>query len=63
MKKRNSNIEVPTLQNGGECCTPSTFSSDQVTSNSDCCEKPVDNSACCDKSETKEINIQKTGCC
>jgi len=65
MKKRNSNVEVSTIQSGDKCCAPTTLSTDQVkvTGNNDCCEKPVDNSACCDKNETKEVNSQKTGCC
>ena len=63
MKNRNSNIEMATTQNGSGCCVPTTSVNEPIINNNDCCEQPIDNSPCCDKSETKAVNVQKTGCC
>lgn len=43
------------------CCGPSTTATKEVESA--CCEQPTDGSSCCDKTETKETNSKKTGCC
>ena len=56
MKTRNSNKEE--LQESG-CCTITV----NKEKNDPCCEQPTDGSSCCDKSETKEVNSEKTGCC
>lgn len=63
MKKRKSNIGINTIKNEGGCCTPSTAVTEEVVSNEPCCEPPANGSSCCDKNESKEVNIQNTGCC
>lgn len=42
------------------CCGPIT---EVQETESSCCEQPTDGSSCCDKSDTKESNSEKTGCC
>jgi len=42
------------------CCGTSTTVEE---AESECCEQPTDGSSCCDKSDTKENNSEKTGCC
>ncbi|WP_159025420.1 hypothetical protein [Aquimarina sp. Aq78] len=61
MKTRNTNNQVETVQQASGCCE-STSVQVQSAQNS-CCEQPTDGSSCCDKNESKEINIEKTGCC
>ena len=53
------NKEEAEVQGSG-CCSASR---DQEEKNTSCCEQPSDASSCCDKSETKEVNGEKRGCC
>lgn len=50
-------MDVTESQVGG-CCGPT--SSEKADP---CCEQPSDGSSCCEKSETREMNAAKTGCC
>ncbi len=59
MKSRKTNIQDTEASSGG-CCGTTTTASSKANS---CCEQPADGSACCDKSESKEVNAVKTGCC
>jgi len=45
------------------CCSPAPLSTEKTTSTDACCEQPTDSSPCCDKTASKEVNSQKTGCC
>jgi hypothetical protein len=56
MKTRNTNKQVETVQQDSGCC-------ESTPVQSSCCEQPTDGSSCCDKDESKEVNIEKTGCC
>lgn len=56
---RKSNIEERAAQSNG-CCTPTVSTREN---NDPCCEQPEDGSSCCDKTESKEVNSEKTGCC
>ena len=59
MKKRNPNLRVLKSQES-QCCT----STAEVSKNEDpCCEQPSDGTSCCDKTENREVNSEKTGCC
>lgn len=58
MKTRNTNTEEVTPQGGG-CCSPTV----ETKASDPCCEQPTDGSSCCDKTESKEVNAVKTGCC
>ncbi len=61
MKTRNSNTQIETVKQGDGCCdSPADL---KKTSGESCCEQPVDGLSCCDKDESKEVNIEKTGCC
>ena len=59
MKTRKLNKEVVELQ-VSECCTSTTVNNEI---SDPCCEQPTNDSSCCDKSETREVNAEKTGCC
>lgn len=59
MKTRKINIEEIEIQTSGCCSTPI----ESKEKKESCCEQPIDESSCCDKSETKEVNSEKTGCC
>ncbi len=59
MRTRKSNVEETTVQSSG-CCTPT---NNKVEKSDPCCEQPADNTPCCDKTESKEVNAEKTGCC
>ncbi|WP_034041722.1 hypothetical protein [Wocania ichthyoenteri] len=59
MKTSKLNTEETTTQSSG-CCTPTASVKEQ---NTPCCEQPEDGSSCCDKTESKEVNSEKTGCC
>ncbi|MBG6130322.1 hypothetical protein IWQ47_001595 [Aquimarina sp. EL_43] len=61
MKKRNTNKQVEIAEQGSVCCGSTTVQAQSAQSS--CCEQPTDGSSCCDKEESKEINIEKTGCC
>lgn len=61
MKTRKLNIEEEVLGQENGCCTTTTDNNKEV--NDPCCEQPTDGASCCDKTETKEVNSQKTGCC
>jgi len=65
MKTKNSNQQIETVQQDGGCCGTSVSEVKEVTEVSEvpCCEQPTDASACCDKNESKQTNIEKTGCC
>jgi len=62
MKTKNSNKQIETVQQGGGCCGTSSLEVKE-SSEMSCCEQPMDGSVCCDKNESKEANIEKTGCC
>ena len=59
MKTIQSNTEEQEIKING-CCSSPINKEDKSTA---CCEQPSDGSSCCNKGETKEINIEKTGCC
>ncbi|EZH73457.1 hypothetical protein ATO12_16080 [Aquimarina atlantica] len=61
MKKRNTNKQVETIQQNSGCCGSEPIETQSAQSS--CCVQPTDGSSCCDKDESKEINIEKTGCC
>ncbi|MDO5977505.1 hypothetical protein [Flavivirga spongiicola] len=62
MKTRNSNTGIETVKQDGGCC--GSLLDVVETSNQACCEQTTDDgSPCCDKNESKEVNIEKTGCC
>jgi hypothetical protein len=58
MKTRKSDTEEVATQESG-CCTTTV----NTKENDPCCEQPTDGSSCCDKTESKEVNAEKTGCC
>lgn len=52
-------MEAVAPQENG-CCSTTTVNKNE---NDPCCEQPTDGSSCCDKTESKEVNAKKTGCC
>lgn len=61
MKTRNTNKQVEIIQQSSVCCGSTPLQTQSAKSS--CCEQPTDGSSCCDKEDSKEINIEKTGCC
>lgn len=61
MKTRNLSTQIETVKQDGGCCGSGVETSSIV--DQQCCEQPIDGTSCCDTNETKEVNIQKTGCC
>ncbi len=59
MKTRQSNTEEVAVQQSGCCAAPTV----NKIENDPCCEQPTDGTSCCDKTESKEVNSKKTGCC
>ena len=62
MKTKNSNKQIETVQQDGRCCETSALEVKEL-SEAPCCEQPTDGSVCCDKNQSKQANIEKTGCC
>ena len=60
MKTRKSNKEEIIVQQESVCCGTTIVNSEKPDP---CCEQPTDGSPCCDKSESIEVNSEKTGCC
>lgn len=60
MKTRKLNIENEVLVQENGCCTTT---DNKTEVNDPCCDQPTDDTSCCDKTETKEVNSEKTGCC
>lgn len=58
-KKTNKQFEISKQDDG--CC--GSIVDVIETSQTSCCEQPTDGSSCCDKTESKKVNIEKTGCC
>ncbi len=46
-------------ENENACCAPTNVNEKTES----CCAQPTDGSDCCDKSESKVVNAEKTGCC
>lgn len=59
MKLRKSEINESTIE-VSQCCSTETSTAKQEEP---CCNQPSDGSSCCDKTESKEANSEKTGCC
>jgi len=57
MKTRKSNVEEKATQSAG-CCTAT---NEPKKEENPCCEQPSDDASCCDKTESKEVNSEKTG--
>ena len=62
MKTRQLNNKIETVQQTSGCCGAPSLEVKEATQAS-CCEQPTDDLDCCDKTESKAVNSEKTGCC
>lgn len=63
MKVHTNNLETTSANNeaASSCCAPTVTT--EKANLDPCCEQPTDGTPCCDKTESKAVNSEKTGCC